>query len=353
MPLVSVVLAVRNGDAFLDEAIASIRAQTLSDLELIAVDDGSTDGTQAILARHAHEDGRIRVYHRQERGLVPALNDGVLLAQGTYLARMDDDDVALGDRLDRQVTELQNRPDVGVIGGWADEIDAQGRVLRRIETPVEVDELRKHMLTRNNGLIHSTVCARTDAIRQAGGYRSVFPHAEDYDLWLRIGDTARVANLPQVVMRVRNHANRMSYRHAEQQVLSAVGARVAAQMRVAGEGDPAEGWRGIVHGLPDELKLDRATLNREMTAGLAGLLNQAAHSSDIALARDICLILRRYGTAQSAWQVEADYLIRAARTALKVGKVKNAFALGVLALRQDSGAIFRALACRSVRGTST
>ena len=122
-PQVSVVLPVRNGARWLGEALQSVIAQTLAAWELIAIDDGSTDDTPGILADFAKRDGRIRVIRQEPLGLVAALNRGLAEVRAPLLARLDADDRALPERLDRQVRYLAGHPDVGLLGSWAHEID--------------------------------------------------------------------------------------------------------------------------------------------------------------------------------------------------------------------------------------
>src|SRR5262245_56973434 len=113
-PAVTVLMPVRDGAAFLDQAIQSIRTQTFADFELIVIDDGSTDATAAMLERHAAEDARLRVLRQPKAGLVKALNRGLDVATAPLVARMDADDVAEPHRLARQVEFLAARSRVAV-----------------------------------------------------------------------------------------------------------------------------------------------------------------------------------------------------------------------------------------------
>ena len=117
-PLVSVVLPVRNGAADLPKAIDTILAQTFTDFELIVVNDGSTDGTAAVL--DAIRDPRVRVVHQENMGLAAALNRGISLARGRYIARQDHDDWAKPTRLEKQVAFMEANPDCALVGTCAD-----------------------------------------------------------------------------------------------------------------------------------------------------------------------------------------------------------------------------------------
>jgi hypothetical protein len=234
-PLVSVVMSVRDGEAFVAEAMESILAQTLRELELIVIDNASSDGTPAILTAQARRDARVRLTRLD--GAVPladVLNLGCEQARGALIARMDGDDLALSHRLASQVAFLEAHRDVAVVGGAAIVIDAGGRPLDTRRPPVEDARIRAS-LERRNCLIHPTVALRRDALRAVGGYRAAFLHAEDYDLWLRLAERHLLANLPQPVLRYRVHGAQVSQHALEQQVLSTLAAQLAAHRRRGGQ----------------------------------------------------------------------------------------------------------------------
>src|SRR4030095_14770957 len=133
-PRVSVVLAVRDGAPWVGDAVRSVLAQTLSDLELIVIDDGSTDDTPQTLASFV--DSRLRVARPPRMGLTRSLNEGVSLTQAPLIARLDADDVATSDRLARQVAFLDAHPEVGLLGTGATEIDTNGRDIGRVGHPM-------------------------------------------------------------------------------------------------------------------------------------------------------------------------------------------------------------------------
>ena len=138
-PRVSVVMSVRDGEAFVAAALTSILRQTMTDFECVVIDDGSSDGTPALLERAASQDARLRLVRREGGGgLVAALNHGCSLARAPLIARMDADDVALPDRLARQLERLARQPSLVVLGAAAIFVDAQDRplpVLRALAWP--------------------------------------------------------------------------------------------------------------------------------------------------------------------------------------------------------------------------
>ena len=136
-PRVSVLLPVYDAERYLDEAVESILAQTFSDFELLAIDDGSRDASLARLEAYARRDSRVRVVRQTHAGLVATLNAGLALARGELIARMDADDVSLPDRLSLQVSALAARSDIVCMGGGFDVIDAKNRLLNRVVPPCE------------------------------------------------------------------------------------------------------------------------------------------------------------------------------------------------------------------------
>ncbi len=238
-PLVSVVMPVRDGAAFLDPAIASIRAQTHRALELILVDDGSRDATPEILERHAGEDPRLRCLFLGATGVAAALNTGIGQATGAFIARMDADDIARPDRLARQLDVLSRHPAAALVGSSYEVIDSHGRKLRAVHLPTAPDEIRERLATANC-IAHPTVLLRREALDAVGGYRAAFRHCEDYDLWLRLAERYELLNIDEPLLLYREHHGQVTWSDLEQRIISVLAAGVAAAARRAGRADPAE-----------------------------------------------------------------------------------------------------------------
>jgi glycosyl transferase family 2 len=245
-PLVSVVMPVHDGAAFLRPAIDSILRQTCRDFELVVIDDGSGDGTPAILAEAARADPRVRLLRRDRRGagLTVALGEACAAARGRYLARMDADDVAVPERLDRQVAELEAHRDLAVLGSAMRFLGRAGPLDRILRHPAGPSGLRRH-LERANCIAHPTVMMRRGAYEEAGGYRRAFLHAEDYDLWLRIAERHDLANLPEPLLDYRVHERQISFAHVAEQATYALAARRSAALRRQGRPDPTAGLHSI------------------------------------------------------------------------------------------------------------
>jgi glycosyltransferase involved in cell wall biosynthesis len=199
--MVSVVMSVHNGGPWVRDAVASVLTQTLADLELIVIDDGSTDATADLLA--SVRDPRLRVERCTRQGLTLALNRALELARAPLIARLDADDVALPERLERQRQYLDARPDVGLLGTASREVDATGREVRVVRPPTDDAAIRRALI-RANPFVHSSVIVRRSALARVGAYDPSFPVAQDYDLWMRLSRVTRLANLaePLVIRRL-------------------------------------------------------------------------------------------------------------------------------------------------------
>ena len=213
-PTVSVLLPAFNAQKYLRAAMDSILAQTLADLELLALDDGSTDATPSILRDYAARDRRVRVLSRANKGMASSLNELLQIAQGRFVARMDADDIALPERFERQVRFLEATPSVVCVGGAFELIDEAGRYLTTLVCPVSDAAIQQMILAGHGAICHPSAMMRRAALRGIGGYRAQYKPAEDLDLWLRLGEVGRLANLPEPVLRYRLHSDSMS----EQQV---------------------------------------------------------------------------------------------------------------------------------------
>jgi len=229
-PLVSVVLAVFDGDKYLGDALGSILGQSFRDFEFIVINDGSTDNTAGILQHYAQRDDRLVVVHQENRGLIAALNRGCQLVRGKYIARLDADDMSVPDRFAKQVDFLDRHPTVAVLGGALKLINPTGVTFYEWRCPLD-DRQIKEALHRGNCMRHSAVMMRKDAFDATGGYRRSFLHAEDYDLWLRMAERFEMANLPDVLVYCRVHARQVSATHLKQQTLSSLAAQAAARIR--------------------------------------------------------------------------------------------------------------------------
>ena len=264
-------MPVFNGDAHLTEAIESVLTQTMGDLEIVVVDDGSSDNSRAIVERFAHADPRVRlVVNERNLGISAALNRGWQTARGALIARLDADDLALPGRLERQVAFLDAHPSVAVVGGAAHVIDSSGERLSTMRFPTESRVIRS-TLRRHNCFAHPSVIVRRAALQDVGGYR--FDQSEDYDLWLRLSEHFDLANLAEPLILYRVHGSQLSLFDLEDRVKGALAVRAAARIRRAGGTDPLAGAAGLTPELFDQLGIEREELDRALEHELLSWAN--------------------------------------------------------------------------------
>lgn len=216
MPRASVILPVYNTVAFVWEAIHSILVQTYSDFELIIIDDGSTDGS-AFLISQITDPRVVKIFHSTNQGLVATLNEGFNRATGEYIVRMDSDDISTPDRLDVQISFMDQNPLIDVCG--AAFTTSSGGVLK--VNPASHEEIKTWLL------FHCCICHPATIIRNSMIHRlniqydSSYPHAEDYELWNRLVSQVQIANLPINLLYYRQHKGQVSIQHRAIQDASA------------------------------------------------------------------------------------------------------------------------------------
>jgi hypothetical protein len=216
-PRVSVVLPVWNGERFLARAIESVLLQTFDSLELLLIDDGSTDGTAEIARSFAERDPRVIILTREHRGVVDALNAGIAAARGEYIARMDADDVSFPSRLEKQIEFLDSRPDCVAVGSAVEIIDEIGEHVGTKTFAESHDDIESDLIGGTSAIAHPTVLARRDALIAVGGYELDRYPSEDYDLWIRLVDKGHLANLREPLLAYRRHRGAIGIRHRERQ----------------------------------------------------------------------------------------------------------------------------------------
>lgn len=205
-PLVSVLMPAYNAARYVGEAIDSVLSQTLSDFELLAIDDGSTDDTPRILREYAARDPRVRVLTLPNGGIGAALNAGLAQSRGAFIARMDSDDVCLPERFKKQVDFLQAHPECVLVGSRVLLIDPEGEPLYEMESVVLTHEqIDRVLLEARWSIVHPSIMMRREALERVGGYNNDLVPVEDHDLFLRLAEIGRLANLPDVLLKYRKH----------------------------------------------------------------------------------------------------------------------------------------------------
>lgn len=206
IPKISVIMPVYNGEKYLKEAIDSILKQTFSDFELLLINDGSTDSTEAIIK--SYDDVRM-IYIKNEKnlGLIKTLNKGLDLAKGEFIARMDQDDIALPTRFEKQINIFHKNPDIGVCGTWFT-CFGEGIKEKTLQHPVNSESIKINLLGRSS-LGHPTVMLRKSAMENLR-YDENYQSAEDYEFWVSLSRVTRLYNIPESLLKYRVHQTNIS-----------------------------------------------------------------------------------------------------------------------------------------------
>nr|WP_295869235.1 glycosyltransferase [uncultured Chitinophaga sp.] len=211
-PLVTVFMAVYNGEAYIKQAIESVLSQSFQDFELLIINDGSADNSLSIAAQYT--DPRIRILNNEKNsGLFFTRNRGIDEARGKYFATLDCDDIAYPHRLEEQMRFLQSNPNCVLCGGKARLIDGNGEITGKISPPVEKERLPAYMFFAN-AFINSSTIIDIGVLRELR-FRSNYEPAEDYDLFARIAERFEIATINNFLVKYRVHGENVSQRKAE------------------------------------------------------------------------------------------------------------------------------------------
>ncbi|HEY5658366.1 MAG TPA: glycosyltransferase [Myxococcota bacterium] len=217
-PAVSVLMVVHDAETYLADAVQSILDQTLEAFELLIYDDGSTDASARVADAFAARDARVALHRRAHAGLATWLREGVEAARADVVARMDADDVAHPERLARQLAYLRAHPECVAVGTEVLLVDPERRpigsgVVRLDHEAIDAELMRG----RGSALVHPSVALRRAAVRAVGNYRTDVPWAEDLDLFLRLAERGRLANLPEILLEYRQHPQTVNATRAVEQ----------------------------------------------------------------------------------------------------------------------------------------
>lgn len=217
---VSVLMSVFNGELYLADAINSILNQNFNDFEFIIIDDCSSDRSAEIIKNFG--DTRIKYFRNTENlGLTKSLNIGLDYCKGNYIARMDSDDVSLPDRLEKQISFLENNPDVGLVGSCYKFIKGR-KASAKVFLPVSSEEINCSMLF-NNCIIHTSATFRKSIIEKFNlRYDECYKRSQDYSLWLNMMRFTRLANMNDVLVLSRVHENQISNKNLTEQLNDAI-----------------------------------------------------------------------------------------------------------------------------------
>lgn len=212
-PLVSVLMPVYNGEAYLKEAIESILNQTYRNFEFLIINDGSTDRSEAIIS--SYNDSRICLINNPENlRLIATLNRGIDLAKGQYIVRMDADDISLPQRIEKQVGWMEANPDYGLIGSWFEDFDGKSSS-RIVKYSSDDTHIRIRHLYQTH-IAHPTAVLRKSVIDEHNlRFNADFVHGEDYAFWVQLSAFCKLSNYPEMLVRKRDHPQNVSNQYAQ------------------------------------------------------------------------------------------------------------------------------------------
>lgn len=228
MPKVSVVIPVFNAEKYLESSIESILNQTEKDIEVIIINDGSTDTSLEILNALQKKDNRIKIISQENKGVIKSLNEAILNSKGDYIARMDADDISFPHRIEKMLDYMEKH-NLDLCGSSAVTINERGEEIGKITRPETKDEIMRFTIL-HNPFIHPSVMFRRSIIEKVGLYKN-FKHAEDYELWTRIVFKYKVANIQEPLLYYRIHENQITKRKNKHMVFTAVVVRILALFR--------------------------------------------------------------------------------------------------------------------------
>jgi glycosyltransferase involved in cell wall biosynthesis len=245
-PLVTIIVPIYNGSAYLSETLDSLLSQTFRDFELLAIDDGSTDGSGEIV--RSIKDERIRLIGKENGGLCEALNLGIAEARAPYIARSDQDDISFSERLKRQLHVMENHPETLAVFSYSTKFGSKHRWSNADKMVMAPGDLKQYEPMEDGCLLCSTMFVRTAALRSIGGFRQAYYPADDWDLECRLAEEGKVLILREPLVAYRFQTSANTY-------------RVFAEMRQKSRWTK-DSYRRRIHSIP-ELTFEQFSLAQE------------------------------------------------------------------------------------------
>ena len=247
---VAFLVPVYQSEKTIKGCLDSILGQTQTDFEVVVVDDGSTDNSAAIVDEIASKDSRVRlVRNRVNAGVAHSLNVGVDHTDADLVARLDADDEAATSRLQTQLERMKASPAIGVCGSFVTYIGRTTAHDRLARVPVEHEDIQAQLReTMHSPFYHPSVMFRRSLVLEAGGYRTFFKNAEDYDLWLRLSRQTTFANIPLPLTRYRLSTQGATMSRLKEQRLYAL---LAKRSAAEPHRDLADLWTDLTNAADD------------------------------------------------------------------------------------------------------
>lgn len=214
MKEVTILLAVKNGEKWLEKTLISVRNQTFKEYEFLIIDDGSTDLTKTIILKHKELDARIKYFYKKHSGLTESLNYGLGKASGKWIARLDADDLALPDRLNKQLSFVKNKKNTVLVGSNFF-LQKNKITIYSSNLPNSNSKLIYRLKTLKGFFPHSSAFFAREVAIQVGGYRASFIKSQDHDLWLRLSERGEINCLSEKLVIINEHSGRISNSHSD------------------------------------------------------------------------------------------------------------------------------------------
>ncbi len=211
---VSILIPVSGNPVYLDETLQSILAQTHQNFEVVIVINDADSWVHLYLQEISEQDERFHVVSTVEKGISNALNVGMTRITSSFVCRIDSDDLMAPSRIQKQLKFLFENPDVGVVGSQVKRVSEEGSHIGASQFPTKKEDV-KNCLTIRNVIAHPSVMFRTKIVEEAKGYRSQFNGAEDYDLWLRLREKTKLANIDECLTTYRVWSKQETTRNAD------------------------------------------------------------------------------------------------------------------------------------------
>jgi glycosyltransferase involved in cell wall biosynthesis len=240
-PKISVLMSVYNGEKWLHDSIESILNQTISDYEFIIVNDGSIDNSLEIIKNYQKKDNRIIIVDKKNTGLADSLNQGIKIARGEWIARIDADDISIPTRLELQYEYTHKISDVIFVGSGMIQVDSFGNQIKKYNYPEKHKDLLSNLKLVKKFPPHSSAFYNTRIVKEIGGYRPRIERGQDWDLWLRLSTKGNLACLPDFLVCVRCHDEQISHKNSgRSQIYFSRMAIISFWLKDLDEQDPVE-----------------------------------------------------------------------------------------------------------------
>lgn len=224
-PKISVVIPTYNKAQSLKKAIESVLNQTYQNLEVIVIDDGSTDETKEVVK--SFKDPRIIYFWKKNKGPASARNMGIKRAKGKYIAFLDSDDLWLKEKLEKQIDFMERNPETGLLGTGCYEVTDKGKAIGKKIFPRKNKVLQKDLI-KYNPFIQSSIMTKREVFDKVGLYDEKFRESEDYELWLRLAEYYKIGNLPVPLVMKRYYQESLSSAKDKEQLFFVLKAKKKA-----------------------------------------------------------------------------------------------------------------------------